>query len=380
MTENLFFLGPDNAPRVMMPSGFLSEAEFQGLLERYPELLTDSDFGEGSPRRWVLVKREAGIADREDGGGRWSLDHLFLDQAGVPTLLEVKRATDTRARREVVAQMLDYAANSVSWWSIEDIRNWFIETSLKRNEDANARLAALLDTSGVDEERFWRQVEANLRSGRIRMLFVADEIAPELQRIVEFLNEQMNPATVAALELRLFSDGVGRILSPRIFGATQRALQNKATVKVSPAESVSEWLSALDVENRQKAEMFIAVSAETGGRPAIAKKSLAIEVSCDRRDGTHGPVRPIYVRQNGRFSVAYGMMGHSRALENPAVRADLVQELATQGFATRSVNPPESDTGYPIPSPSDAEGWSRVRTILTIIKDRLETSENGSNS
>jgi hypothetical protein len=31
----------------------------------------------------------------------------------VPTLLEVKRSSDTRIRREVVGQMLDYAANGV---------------------------------------------------------------------------------------------------------------------------------------------------------------------------------------------------------------------------------------------------------------------------
>jgi hypothetical protein len=34
-----------------------------------------------------------------------------VDEAGVPTLVEVKRSSDTRARREVVARMLDYAAN-----------------------------------------------------------------------------------------------------------------------------------------------------------------------------------------------------------------------------------------------------------------------------
>jgi hypothetical protein len=34
----------------------------------------------------------------------------------VPTLVEVKRSDDTRIRREVVGQMLDYAANGVVYW------------------------------------------------------------------------------------------------------------------------------------------------------------------------------------------------------------------------------------------------------------------------
>jgi len=53
------------------------------------------------------------IPDREDGSGRWSLDHLFLDQDSIPTLVEVKRSSDTRIRREVVGQILDYAANAL---------------------------------------------------------------------------------------------------------------------------------------------------------------------------------------------------------------------------------------------------------------------------
>jgi hypothetical protein len=37
------------------------------------------------------------------------------DAAGVPTLVEVKRSSDTRARREVVAQLLEYAANATAY-------------------------------------------------------------------------------------------------------------------------------------------------------------------------------------------------------------------------------------------------------------------------
>ena len=68
------------------------------------------------PRRWLLIAREAGIPDAEGGQARWSLDHLFIDQDAIPTLVEVKRSSDTRLRREVVGQMLDYATNVVAHW------------------------------------------------------------------------------------------------------------------------------------------------------------------------------------------------------------------------------------------------------------------------
>ena len=60
----------------------------------------------------MLVAPEAGIPDAESGGDRWWIDHMFLDQKGTPTFVEVKRATDTRIRRAVVGQMLEYAANA----------------------------------------------------------------------------------------------------------------------------------------------------------------------------------------------------------------------------------------------------------------------------
>ena len=91
-----------------------SEDHLQDLLARFPGVLPGDEFDPITPRRWLLVSREAGIPGEKDGGDRWSLDHLFLDQDGVPTLVEVKRSSDTRLRREVVGQMLDYAANGVT--------------------------------------------------------------------------------------------------------------------------------------------------------------------------------------------------------------------------------------------------------------------------
>src|SRR4051794_26418687 len=93
----------------MNETPYETEDVLQELIERHPEILAGDDAPHGT---LVLVRREAGVADREDGGARWSLDHLYLDSNGIPTLVEVKRSSDTRARREVVAQMLDYAAHA----------------------------------------------------------------------------------------------------------------------------------------------------------------------------------------------------------------------------------------------------------------------------
>lgn len=93
----------------MTETPFDAEDVLQGLIAQHPEILADDSAGQGP---LLLVRREAGITDQQDGGARFSLDHLYLDSQGVPTLVEVKRSSDTRGRREVVAQMLDYAANA----------------------------------------------------------------------------------------------------------------------------------------------------------------------------------------------------------------------------------------------------------------------------
>jgi hypothetical protein len=58
------------------------------------------------------------VPDSETGGGRWALYRLFIDQDGIFTIVEEKRSTDTRIRREVIGQMQDYAANAVAYWPI----------------------------------------------------------------------------------------------------------------------------------------------------------------------------------------------------------------------------------------------------------------------
>jgi len=102
-----------------------------------------------NPRRWQLVRREAGIPDQEGGGAWWPVDHLLAGQDAVPTFAGVKRASDTRARREVVAQMLDYAANGPAFWHLGQLRGWF------EGDDPHAatgHLVTWLDSADEDLE------------------------------------------------------------------------------------------------------------------------------------------------------------------------------------------------------------------------------------
>jgi hypothetical protein len=150
------------------------------------------------------------------------VDHLFVDQDAVPTLVEVKRSTDTRIRREVVGQMLDYAANGVRYWPIDDLRLAYSATQESLGNDPEEAIRELCGDLAVTVEEFFGRVANNLRAGRIRMVFVADVVPDELRRITEFLNEQMTPAEVFAVEVRQYraEDYPGTVIVPAVYGRT----------------------------------------------------------------------------------------------------------------------------------------------------------------
>src|SRR3954464_787034 len=104
----IFLLGGDEKKpslTTVVETPYPKEEVLQLLLASCPELLPGDQINPEDPRRWLLVSREVLIPGEEGGSGRWSLDHLFLDQAAVPTFVECKRSSDTRGRREVIGQM-----------------------------------------------------------------------------------------------------------------------------------------------------------------------------------------------------------------------------------------------------------------------------------
>ena len=225
MSGGIFLLNGERLVE-MREQAYDSEARLQAWLASYPDLLAGDQFA-GSPRRWLLVRREAGVPDQPGGGSRWSLDHLFIDHEAVPTLVEVKRSDDTRIRREVVGQMLDYAANGVVYWPAERLRGDFETRCAKEGKDP---AAVFRDSLGDEPEadQFWDEVEQNLRSGRIRLVFVSDIIPPELRRVIEFLNVRMSPTEVIGVEVKQYigQDNLTTFV-PRVIGQTEEARSRK---------------------------------------------------------------------------------------------------------------------------------------------------------
>ncbi|MGM0760944.1 MAG: hypothetical protein ACQEUB_14780 [Thermodesulfobacteriota bacterium] len=106
-TDSIFLVNSEGELELVPHQRYQNEDLLQGIVDKYPELIVGEQINPDDPPRWIVIQREAAIPGSEEQSGRWSIDHLFLDQHGRPTFVEVKRSSDSRIRREVVGQMLD---------------------------------------------------------------------------------------------------------------------------------------------------------------------------------------------------------------------------------------------------------------------------------
>ncbi|MBN1482776.1 hypothetical protein EH223_12420 [candidate division KSB1 bacterium] len=260
MSGGIYLLQHDGKLLEMREQPYDNENILQKLLADYPNLLAGDLIDHDAPRRWLLIRREIAVPSGEDKKSLLSLDHLFLDQDAVPTLVEVKRSSDVRLRREVVGQMLDYAANAVANWSIEEIRGRYAAACEADNLDPDFEIQTFIGDNMTADE-FWQKAEENLRTGKIRLLFVADEIPMDLRRIVEFLNRQMHPAEVLAVEIKQYSGESVKTLVPRVYGQTVET-QEKSRKASTTRKQWDEESFFLELANRTdkqsvKAAQFI---------------------------------------------------------------------------------------------------------------------------
>jgi hypothetical protein len=219
----IFHLETNGTLSPLDESAFSLENQLQRLLAEYPDLLPGDQMDPEEPRRFLLIDREVTVTG---DATTWFLDHLFVDQDGTPTLVEVKRGSNPELRRKVLGQMLDYAANAQLGWPPGDLRTRFENRCRRGSLDPAATLRAVLGDE-LEPDSFWHGVDDHLRRRELRLLFVTDRMVPELRRVVEFLNEQMASVEVLALEIRQYLGGGHTTLVPTLFGRTLAAEEKK---------------------------------------------------------------------------------------------------------------------------------------------------------
>jgi len=368
MTGGVFLIQDDGQLVEMGEQPYGSEEKLQELVAKYPNLLAGSQIDPAAPRRWLLVSREVGIPGEEYGSAHWAIDHLFVDQDAIPTLVEVKRSTDSRIRREVVGQMLDYAANGTAYWQIDALRAAFNANCEKKDLDPDDEVAKFVEEGEADPEAFWQRVRDNLRAGKVRMIFVADAIPAELQRIVEFLNRQMDPAEVLAVEIKQYTRGNLRTLVPRVIG------------QPPPPPPPPKW---------DEGTLIGDIAARHGQTAAnVAKKlvdwgksnSLRLHWGKAARVGSCYLTLDHQGNSNHCFAVwTWGQVGipfrYMRApFDDEAKRLELLGRLNTIPFIDLPADSVARLPRFPLSALSDAESLEQFQKIFDWVIEEIKTS------
>lgn len=133
------------------------------------------------------------------------LDNLMMTPEGDIVIVEVKRFQNPQARREVVAQALDYAT------SLFGMNYTELEQAVLRSDFGQARKPTQLydlfsDAETLDEAAFIDAVNMNLKNGRIVVLVVGDGIKSEAEDLANGLQSHAGfHFTFALIELAIFN-------------------------------------------------------------------------------------------------------------------------------------------------------------------------------
>jgi hypothetical protein len=221
--SRIYLMGEDGSTKELERISCTDEdKELQRLLEKNLDLLPGDQISPGDRLRWLMVKREMPVVNPSSGGYAWAIDFLLVDQDAMPTFVECKRRNDPRSRREVVGQILEYAANGRYYWSGSEFRS-HAQNTAGSEAALDQKLKDLTGDPEVEAEEFFSAMEKNLQQSKIRLIFLLEDSPYELRSIVEFLNGQLRDMEVLIVEARQYQHGERRIVVPSVFGFTEEA-------------------------------------------------------------------------------------------------------------------------------------------------------------
>jgi len=299
------------------------DKDIQSLLENNPQLLAGDQINPDNHRRWLLIKREMPIEAPNTAENRWNIDFFYVDQDGIPTFVECKRFADTRSRREVVGQMLDYAANGQFYFTKEKIGDFIDEQSQKLKITDNEYVMSVDPSSCENKEEFLELIENNLREGQIRMLFFMEEAPMELKSIVDFLNKQMERSEMLIVEAKQYiKDGL-KIVVPSLFGYTEQARMIKKTVTVKTTAR-KKWNEQSYFEKlSERTNQEIVAKQKEIFQSFSNNPQLQIRFGTGVQDGSFSIILPSVTNTslmscwtNGNISLNFGALGQSEKANN----------------------------------------------------------------
>lgn len=354
--------------RVYLGAGFKDEAWLQALIFTAPELLP-------------IARIEPGIgapipAAREVACGHGSIDNLYLTPAGEIILVETKLWRNLQARREVVAQALDYVS-ALMKLGYEGLERVVLASALAAPAGS---LHALVSEhpEALDEPEFIDAVSRNLARGRLLVIVLGDGIREEAEALAALL--QSHPGahfTFALVELATWQNpDTGEILVlPNTLAQTMMiergilrieggqplieppARPAEAKPKTMSEELFFEELAKRDPQMPAAIRAFLARVEPLGVRPDfLASLNLKAELPFHSRPTNFG-----YITRTGKFwtdPLSWTVPRELALAYNEALKALIGGTIVTSPTGTISLT--TNGSSGPLISallPAHADGW-----------------------
>jgi len=186
----------------------------------------------------------------ETGAG--PADILYVTTTGQIVLVETKLWRNPEARREVVAQILDYA-KQLTEWSFEDLAR---QSAIASGQGPDYLLSRLRQfASNADEAAFVDGVNLSLKSGDFLLIVVGDGIRSGAESLIGFIerygNLRFRFGLIEVAAFRLSTNEI--LLQPRILAKTE-ILQRTVLIGPSGPVEIEDIARAEDTELRTNAD------------------------------------------------------------------------------------------------------------------------------
>jgi len=205
------FIQTNTSLDTLKEESFDNELALQILLEQYPELIP-SDEIIGNPS-FFLIQREFPVSTGY-------IDHLFIDQLMVPTIVETK-VNNPEIRRKIIGQGYEYLTSITFELNGKQIIE-MAKTQWKGQFDIEVEKR--LGIKELDA----KEIDKNLKKPRLRLIFVADFIPRELRKFVEFINSASRGIDVYAVQIEQFLLDDKKIISVSTWGPTESVIHDKS--------------------------------------------------------------------------------------------------------------------------------------------------------
>ncbi len=215
------------------PSDLKTESWLQALLYDHPELLPVDELDD-SYAPLIPIGREVHT-------DRGFIDNLYVSPEGGITVVETKLWKNPEKHRTVVAQIIDYAKELVTW-DYDQLCAGILDSSRRREETGNLSLeekvVPSLSAANLALHEFQENVATCLREGNFLLLIVGDRISPNIALLTKAIESAPGLGfTIALMEMQLYELSVDNewplVVVPEVVGRTVERTRGIVHVRYS---------------------------------------------------------------------------------------------------------------------------------------------------